>query len=78
MPDYGCAEWMRIGLTTFLSSEAIALAAIRDPRELKAYFFDRFKGTLDLVIKSVDKTNSPLASWAKESLEEAWNVRLDG
>jgi hypothetical protein len=71
------SEWMRIAIAQFLSAEVTSLVAIKDPGEFKAYFFSRFKGVLDLTIKGADRTCSPLPSWAKESLELAWNVRVD-
>jgi hypothetical protein len=40
------AEWMRIAVTTFLSSEAQALMGIRDVGEWKHYAMQRFKGIL--------------------------------
>jgi hypothetical protein len=70
-------EWMRVAVTTFLSSETISLMGIKDPGEFRSYFGQRFKGNLDLVIKSADKTCSALPDWAKTAIATAWNVRID-
>jgi hypothetical protein len=72
------AEWMRISVMQFLSSEALALMGIRDLGEFKAYFIDRFKGVLTLTVKNADKTNSAIPDWAKERIREAWNVVQEG
>lgn len=69
------AEWMRIAITSFLSSESVALTAFSDPREFKSYFFARFPGFVELVVKSADKTASAVPDWAKTRIKEAWNVR---
>jgi hypothetical protein len=69
-----CAEWMRIAVTTMLSSETIALMAIKTNGEFRHYFGVRFKGILNLVVKNADKTRSAIPAWALERIQEAWNV----
>jgi hypothetical protein len=71
------AEWLRISVTTFLSSETISLMGIKDPGEFRSYFGQRFVGNLNLVIKSADQTRSRLPPWAKMAIASAWNVPLD-
>jgi hypothetical protein len=71
------AEWLRISVTTFLSSETVPLMGIKDPGEFRSYFGQRFKGNLDLVIKSADKTVSALPPWAKTAITTAWNVQME-
>jgi hypothetical protein len=71
------AEWMRISVTTFLSSETISLMGIKDPGEFRSYFGQRFVGNLHLIVKSADKTRSAIPAWAKERIETAWNIKPD-
>jgi hypothetical protein len=71
------AEWMRISVTTFLSSETISLMGIKDPGEFRSYFGQRFVGNLHLIVKSADKTCSAIPAWAKERIETAWNIKPD-
>jgi len=68
------AEWLRIAFAQFLSSEARALMAIRDVEEWKSYAIARFKGILDLTVKSSLQTRSPIPDWAASKIREAWNV----
>jgi hypothetical protein len=69
------AEWLRISVTTFLSSETISLMGIKDPGEFRAYFGQRYKGILDLTVKNADKTCSAVPDWAKATIKTAWNVQ---
>jgi hypothetical protein len=69
------AEWLRIAIAQFLSSETTALMAFKDGGEFRAYFVMRFRGILELTVKNADQTNSPIPSWAKTRIREAWNVQ---
>lgn len=68
------AEWLRIAFTQFLSSEASTLMGIKELGEWKAYAVERFKGILDLTVKSSLSTKSPIPDWAAAKVKEAWNV----
>jgi hypothetical protein len=68
------AEWIRIAFAQFLSSEARSLMGIKDVGEWKAYAIERFKGILDLTVKSSLQTQSPIPDWAADKVREAWNV----
>jgi hypothetical protein len=68
------SEWLRIAFAQFLSSEARALMGIKDVGEWKGYAIQRFKGILDLTLKSSLQTRSPIPAWAAEKVKEAWNV----
>ena len=65
------AEWLRIGIAQFLSSEANALMAFKDNGEFRAYFFQRMHGILSLAVKAADKTKPAIPDWAKERIKEA-------
>jgi hypothetical protein len=69
-----CAEWLRIGIAQFLSSETNSLMAFKDNGEFRAYFIERLHGVLSLTIKAADKTNSALPTWAKQQIKLAWNL----
>jgi hypothetical protein len=69
------AEWIRIAFAQFLSSEARSLMGIKDLGEFKAYAIERFRGILDLTVKSSLQTRSPIPEWAAEKVKEAWNVQ---
>ena len=70
------SDWLRIAFCQFLSSEAQGLMAIRrDVGQWKYYAMTRFKGILDLVVRSSLKTNSPIPLWAAEKVQESWNVQ---
>jgi hypothetical protein len=69
------AEWLRIAFAQFLSSEARSLMGIRDVAEFKSYSIERFRGILDLTVKSSLQTRSPIPEWAAEKVKEAWNVQ---
>jgi hypothetical protein len=69
------AEWLRIAFAQFLSSEARSLMGIRDVGEFKSYSIERFRGILDLTVKSSLQTRSPIPEWAAEKVKEAWNVQ---
>jgi hypothetical protein len=58
----------------FLSSEARTLIGIQNAHEWEAYAIERFKGILDLTVKSSVQTHSPIPAWAAEKVKEAWNV----
>jgi hypothetical protein len=68
------SEWLRIAFAQFLSSEARSLIGIKDVGEWKAYAIERFKGILDLTVKSSLQTRSPIPAWAAEKVKEAWNI----
>jgi hypothetical protein len=68
------AEWLRIAFLQFLSSETTSLIGINDVGEFKTYAIERFKGIVDLTVRSADKTASPVPDWAKERIKIAWNV----
>ena len=68
------AEWIRIAFAQFLSSEARSLMGIKDLGEFKAYAIERFRGILDLTVKSSLQTRSPIPDWAASKIREAWNV----
>src|SRR5262245_50798319 len=70
------AEWMRISFTTFLSSEAQGLMALKDIGEWKAYAMERFHGILTMTMKNSLKTRSPVPEWASRRISDAWNVSL--
>jgi hypothetical protein len=70
------SEWLRIAFAQFLSSEARSLMGIKDVGEWKAYAIERFKGILDLTVKSSLQTKSPIPNWAADKVREAWNVSL--
>ena len=67
------AEWLRIAFAQFLSSEARTLIGIKSTDEWRAYAFERFKGILDLTVKSSLQTRSPIPDWAAAKVKEAWN-----
>ena len=69
------AEWIRIAFAQFLSSEARSLMGIKDLGEFKAYAIERFRGILDLTVKSSLQTRSRIPEWAAEKVKEAWNVQ---
>jgi hypothetical protein len=69
------SEWLRIAFAQFLSSEARSLMGIKDVGEWKAYAIERFKGILDLTVKSSLQTRSPIPNWAAAKVREAWSVR---
>src|SRR5258707_11135428 len=68
------SEWLRIAFTQFLSSESQTLMGIKELGEWKAYAVERFKGILDLTVKSSLQTKSPIPDWAAAKVKEAWNV----
>jgi len=68
------AEWLRIAVMQFLSSETLALMGLKDSGEFRHYFVTRFRGILALVLKNADQTNSAIPDWAKARIKEAWNV----
>jgi hypothetical protein len=68
------SEWLRIAFAQFLSSEARSLMGIKDLGEFKSYSLERFKGILDLTVKSSLQTRSAIPDWAAEKVREAWNV----
>jgi hypothetical protein len=70
------SEWLRIAFAQFLSSEARSLMGIKDVGDWKAYAIERFKGILDLTVKSSLQTQSPIPNWAADKVKEAWNVSL--
>jgi hypothetical protein len=70
------AEWMRISVMQFLSSETVSLMGIKNVGDFKVYFIDRFRGILNLTVTGADKTKSAVPDWAKERIREAWNVEL--
>jgi hypothetical protein len=47
----------------------------KDGGEFRYYFWQRFKGIVDLVVKNADKTNSAIPDWAKEWIKSAFNVQ---
>ena len=67
-------EWMRVSLMQFLSSEVLALMALKDVGEFKAYFVERFRGILNLTVMNSLRTRSPVPEWASRRIKEAWNV----
>ena len=70
------AEWLRIAISQFLSSEGTTMTAgFPSVGEFKVYFWERFRGILDLTVKAADKTNSAIPDWAKERIKTAWNVQ---
>ena len=49
-------EWLRIWICVFLSSEGLTLAGgIKTVGDLKAYFFERFRGVMFLVLKNAER-----------------------
>lgn len=68
------SEWIRIAFAQFLSSEVRALMGIKDVGEFKSYAVERFRGILDLTVKSSLQTRSPIPAWAAEKVKEAWNI----
>jgi hypothetical protein len=68
------AEWLRIAFAQFLSSEARSLMGIKDVGEFKSYSIERFRGILDLTVKSSLQTRSPIPKWAADKMREAWDV----
>jgi len=70
------AEWMRIAVATFLSSETSSLMAIKDGGEFRHYFGQRFKGILDLVVKNADKTNSEVPGLGKGTDQDGMERRV--
>jgi hypothetical protein len=69
------AEWLRIAFAQFLSSEGPTLMGINDATEWKAYALERFRGIIDLTLKSSLRTKSPIPVWVAAKVSEAWNVR---
>ncbi len=47
---------------------------IKEVGEFKAYAIERFKGILDLTVKSSLETRSPIPKWAADKVRETWNV----
>ena len=72
------AEWLRISFALFLSSEARALMRIKEPGEFMRYAVERFKGILDLTVRSSVQTRSPIPEWAAVKIREAWNNSSPG
>jgi hypothetical protein len=70
------AEWLRIAVTQFLSSETVPLMGIKTSGDFRAYFLERFAGVMHLTIRNADKTRSAIPSWAKARIETAWNIQL--
>jgi hypothetical protein len=69
------SEWLRISITTFLSAEGLTLAGgFKTVGDLKAYFFERFRGIMFLTLKNSGKTCSPVPPWALERIRTAFNV----
>jgi hypothetical protein len=68
------SEWIRIAFAQFLSSEVRSLMGIKDVGEFKSYSIERFRGILELTVKSSLQTQSPIPDWAAEKVKEAWNV----
>jgi hypothetical protein len=59
------AEWLRIAIAQFLSSESRSLMGIKDPKEFRLYAIDRFRGIVYAAVKTSRKTNSPIPTWAE-------------
>jgi hypothetical protein len=68
------SEWLRIAYMQWLSAESPTLVGIKDVGEFKKYAVERFKGILDLTVKSSLQTKSPIPDWAAAKITEAWNV----
>jgi len=68
------SEWLRIAFAQFLTSEARSLMGIKEVGEFKAYAIERFKGILDLTVKSSLQTRSPIPAWAAKKVKEPWNI----
>lgn len=68
------AEWLRISFMQFLSAEGPTLMGIKQFGEWKKYAVERFKGILELTVKSSLQTKSPIPDWASDRIKEAWNV----
>lgn len=69
------AEWLRIAFAQFLSAEGSTLMGIKNFGEWKKYAIERFKGILDLTVKTSLQTRSPIPDWAAAKIFEAWNVK---
>jgi hypothetical protein len=70
------AEWLRIAITQFLSSETVPLMGIKTSGDFRAYFLERFSGALNLTLKNADKARSAIPIWAKQRIETAWNIQI--
>jgi hypothetical protein len=66
------AEWLRIALAQFLSSEASTLMGIKVLDEWKAYAAQRFRGILEMTVKASLKTHSPIPNWAAAKVVQPW------
>ncbi len=66
------AEAISLNISEWLRRRA--LMGIRDIGEWKSYAIERFKGILDLTVKSSPQTRSPIPAWAAEKVKEAWNI----
>ena len=70
------AEWLRIAFAQFLSSESRSLMGIRDLAEFQLYAIDRFRGIIQMAVKTSLKTNSPIPTWAAAQVMQAWDVAI--
>jgi hypothetical protein len=52
------------------------LIGIKDLGEWKKYAVERFKGILDLTVRSSLQTKSPIPEWAADKVRQAWNASL--
>jgi hypothetical protein len=50
---------------------------IHDFGQWKQYAIERFRGILNLTVRSSLKTGSPIPAWAVEKIRESWNRRTD-
>jgi hypothetical protein len=66
------AEWLRIAFMQFLSAEGPTLLGIKNPAEWQAYALERFRGIIDLTVKSSLQTRSPIPPWTAAHVREAW------
>jgi hypothetical protein len=67
------AEWMRLGLALWLSSEAPHIAALKDPHEIEVLAREGIDTAMaDAFVKS-QKSNSAVPLWALKTLNEAWS-----
>jgi hypothetical protein len=72
---FAISDWLRVSFMIFLSSEGMALMAIRNFATWKHYALQRFVGILHMTVRNSLRTNSPIPDWAATKVRESWNVQ---
>jgi len=66
------AVWLRQAVAAWLSSDAPALSAIQDPRELAAAVWRGLTAAVGATVDQSAKARAPLPAWAAELVREEW------